>query len=188
MLITKYGHNSSSKKIQAYYIQPEVSAGIGNATVRLGAEILSGNSTATPNDVSNSFVPLYGVPWKFMVNMNFFTRFPADVNDMGFINPYLFLIYQLSKKLSLRADAHLFFSQYQLTDPNNDLAGKYLGFENDLSLNFKPVNKVEIIFGFSSAFVEKRMELLKKVPDSNKIPVWSYLMTSYSPQLIHSKK
>ena len=183
----QYGRNASSKTIRAYYIQPEISTNIEKTTIRLGAEILSGNKAGIPNDITHSFVPLYGVAWKFMGNMNFFTRFPADVNDKGLINPYLFLIYQLSKKMSLRADAHLFYSQYQLTDSNKNLAGKYLGFENDLSFNFKPVNKVEIIFGFSSAFVEKRMELLNKVSDSDKIPVWSYLMISFTPRLLQAK-
>lgn len=181
----QYGQTASAKTIRAYYVQPEISATFEKATLRLGAEILSGNKASIPKNISNSFVPLYGVAWKFMGNMNLFTRFPADVNDKGLVNPYLFLIYQVNKKLSLRADAHLFYSQHSLTD--QELAGKYLGFENDLSLNFKPVKKVEVIFGFSSAYTAKRMELLKKVPDSGKIPVWSYLMISYSPRLLHLK-
>ncbi len=183
----QYGRNNSSKKIRAYYIQPEVSATFSKTMVRLGAEILSGTKATSPGDVSNSFVPLYGVAWKFMGNMNLFTKFPADVNDKGLVNPYLFVIHQVNKKLSLRADAHLFYSQHQLT-AGSISNGKYLGAESDLSLNFKPVNKLEVIFGFSYACVEKNMELLNKVPDSNRIPVWSYLMISYTPRLLHKRK
>lgn len=183
----QYGRTTASKRISAFYIQPEISASLTKATIRLGAEILSGNSSDTPMNLSHSFVPLYGVAWKFMGNMNLFTRFPADVNDKGLINPYLFFLYQVNKKLSLRADAHLFYTQHDLSGSDTKLTDKYLGFENDISLNFKPVKKVEIIFGFSSTFADKRMELLNKIPDSNKVPIWSYLMISYAPDLLRHR-
>lgn len=183
----QYGRNAASKNIHAYYIQPEISTKVDKATLRIGAEILSGNKGSVPDNVTNSFVPLYGVTWKFMGNMNLFTRFPADVNDKGLVNPYLFAIFQMHKKLSLRADFHLFYSQHQLKESGKDLHGKYLGFENDLSLNYKPVSRMEIIYGFSYTFADKRMEVLKKVPDASKTPVWSYLMISYTPNLFYRK-
>jgi len=183
----QYGQNSASEQIRAYYIQPEISTNTGKTLLRIGAEVLSGEKIASKL-VSNSFVPLYGVAWKFMGNMNLFKRFPADVNDKGLINPYLFIIYQASKKLSLRSDSHLFYSQYPLLSEGKQINGKYLGFESDLSLNYKPVKGLEIIYGFSFTFANKRMELLNKVKDSGKMPVWSYLMVSYAPRLLHYQK
>jgi hypothetical protein len=180
----QYGKTAASKIIRAYYIQPEVSIKVNKATVRLGGEILSGNKAGTPDHISNSFVPLYGVAWKFMGNMNLFTRFPADVDDKGLINPYLFVIYKFNKKLLLRADGHLFFSQYVLPVQQGK-AEKYLGFENDISINFKLSERIEMIGGFSYTIAKKQMETLKKVVDSNKIPVWSYLMISYTPRILH---
>ncbi|MCF2501910.1 alginate export family protein [Dyadobacter sp. CY107] len=180
----QYGRNASAKTIRAYYIQPEISATTNKATLRLGAEIMSGDRKTVPANVTNSFVPLYGVAWKFMGNMNLFTRFPADLNDRGLVNPYLFFLYQVNKKLALRSDFHLFYAQHQLSE-SKELAGTYLGFENDISINYKPVKRLEIIFGVSSTFAGERMELLKKVPDSDKVPVWSYLMVSYTPRLLH---
>lgn len=181
----QYGRTASNKQIRAYYIQPEISINAARTAFRLGAEVLSGDKAGTPLSVSHSFVPLYGVAWKFMGNMNLFTRFPADVNEKGLLNPYLFIIHQAGKKLSFRADAHLFYAQHSLPKLGDQLAGKYLGFESDLSLNYKPVKNLEIIYGFSFTFAEKRMELLKKVPDASKIPVWSYLIISYTPRLLH---
>lgn len=183
----QYGENAASRKINAYYIQPEVSANTGRTLFRLGAEVLSGDRMHAPENQSASFVPLYGVAWKFMGNMNLFTRFPADVNSKGLINPYLFIIHQAGKKLSLRADSHLFYSQYPLVREGREIHGKYLGFESDLSLNYKPVKAVEIIYGFSFTLANERMELLGKVKDAGKVPVWSYLMVSFAPRLLTRK-
>ncbi len=47
--------------------------------------------------------------------MNLFTRFPADVDEKGLINPYLFIIHQAGKNLPLRADAHLFLLAASVT-------------------------------------------------------------------------
>ena len=122
-----------------------------------------------------------------MGNMNLFTRFPADVHNSGLINPYLFVIQQVNRKLSLRADGNLFYSQFQLLDANSVMAKRYLGFESDLSFNYKPIKNVDINFGLSFLLQEKSMELLGKV-NAGTIPVWSYLMISFSPQVLHYKK
>ncbi|GGH48682.1 hypothetical protein GCM10007423_50070 [Dyadobacter endophyticus] len=183
----QYGQNAASKAIRAYYIQPEISVNTGRTLFRLGAEILSGSNSSTSKEVSASFLPLYGVAWKFMGNMNLFTKFPVDVNERGLVNPYLFILYQAGKKLSLRGDSHLFYSQYPLLRDGSEIGGTYLGFESDLSLNYKPVKTLEIIYGFSFAVANQRMELLNKVPDSGKIPVWSYLMVSFTPRLLSLK-
>lgn len=53
----QYGQTVGSKKIQAYYRQPEISANTGRILFRLGAEILSGRKRTTSNDVFASFVP-----------------------------------------------------------------------------------------------------------------------------------
>lgn len=183
----QYGQNADSKKIRAYYIQPEISANTGKTSFRLGVEILSGNKSTVPNKVFASFVPLYGVAWKFMGNMNLFTRFPSDINEKGLVNPYLFIIFQAGKKLSLRNDLHLFYSQYPLLNEGREIDGCYLGFENDLSLNYKLAKGLEIIYGFSFTVADKRMELLNKVLHADKIPAWSYLMISFAPRLIARK-
>jgi hypothetical protein len=183
----QYGQSAASQQIRAYYIQPELSATIGGTLVRLGAEILSGERNAKSKEVFNSFVPLYGVAWKFMGNMNLFTRFPADVHEKGLVNPYLFIIHQAGKKLALRSDAHLFYSQYPLLREGTEIGGTYLGFETDLSLNYKPVKALDITYGLSVTIANKRMELLNKVKSAEKMPVWSYLMVSYAPRLLARK-
>ncbi|MCH5716670.1 hypothetical protein [Niabella hibiscisoli] len=118
--------------------------------------------------------------WKFMGNMNFFTKFPADVNNKGLVNPYLFALFPVGKKISIRSDYHLFYIQHPLINDQGMNEKKYLGFENDLSIRLTPIKNLEINQGFSYYIAQKQMEYLKKLPDHKRIPIWAYLMISYT--------
>ena len=182
----QYGKTAELRPIRAYYFQPELSSNLRQKTmIRLGAELLSGSSASAQESSFRSFIPLYGVAWKFMGNMNLFAKFPGDVNSSGLINPYLFVIHQLTKTLSVRTDYHLFYSEHPLKQDNTLNAKRYLGFENDLSLNYKPLDTIELNVGFSYLLPGKSMELLQKIKSSDTIPVWSYLMIAYTPTLCH---
>lgn len=182
----QYGRAAENKKVNAYYLQPEISINVQRTTFRLGAEMVSGEDS-TSAVRTKSFVPLYGVTWKFMGNMNLFTRFPADVGGRGLVNPYLFVLQKLSPVFFLRLDGHLFYLQHALKNSETASRNKYLGYEVDFSLNYKPTPKVEIIYGMSAFQPENTMEGLGKVKDSQKIPLWSYLMISWRPRLAHWK-
>jgi hypothetical protein len=184
----QFGKNANQQNIRAFYLQPEISMIFSPVTLRLGAEILSGDNATSQDNYFRSFVPLYGVAWKFMGNMNLFTRFPADVKERGLLNPYLFVVCRVNKNLVLRADGNLFYSHHPLMGANNVKSSKYLGFENDLSLNYKTSKRIEVNFGFSYLIATESMALLGKVKDPNSIPVWSYLMVSYNPVLLNRKK
>lgn len=180
----QYGRAANQKKIRAYYLQPEVSYTKNKTKIRLGAEILSGEDISQTNTYYRSFVPLYGVAWKFMGNMNFFTRFPADVGNSGLLNPYIFAFYTVNKKLTLRADGNLFYSSHNLLDSKKQKANRYLGFESDLSFNYKPNKFFDINFGFSFLQATESMVLLKKMNNANQTPLWSYLNISFKPQTL----
>lgn len=183
----QYGQLQTGNKVSAYYFQPEIQLKTGKLTSRLGAEIMSGDNADKPSEVSKSFVPLYGVAWKFMGNMDYFTSFPTDVKNGGLINPYAHLIYDVNKKLSLRSDFHLFYLENKVKDNLNNTINPYLGFENDLSIHYKYNHFTMIDFGFSYMAAEKSMETLKG-GNSSIIPVWSYVMISFKPELFKSKK
>lgn len=170
--------------MRAYYFQPEVSATLKKFTLRVGAELLSGNPDKVKNGYSNSYEIAYGVAWKFMGNMNFYAKFPADVANKGLFNPYLFLFYRLTKKLQLRLDNHLFYSQYTLAAQ----AQKYLGYEIDCSVNYKPTNYIDLNYGLSFYDPTSSTLLLKKIRNTTATPVWSYLMVSFNPTLFSRKK
>ena len=183
----QFGHNPQGKKLLAYYIQPEIRLSMSKSIWRLGMEILSGSSPNSPINYSGDFDVLYGVAWKFMGNMNVFTRFPNDVNGKGLVNPYLFVTIPFNKKISLRSDFHLFYTQYPLLNTEGQAINKFLGFENDISLKYIPNKNIEVNYAFAFLNSTDSMKYLPKIHDENKLAVWSYLMVSYSLNALNIK-
>ncbi|ULQ51785.1 hypothetical protein [Flavihumibacter fluvii] len=183
----QYGHNPQGKKLLAYYIQPEIKMSVQKSTIRFGAELLSGSSPGLSANQSGDFDVLYGVAWKFMGNMNVFTRFPADVAGKGLINPYLFILLPLDKKISLRSDSHLFYTQYNLLNETGQPQNKYVGFESDISLRYIPAKNLDVNYGFSFLKSSSSMKYLPKIQNEKQIAVWSYLMVSYTLNILHLK-
>jgi len=183
----QYGKLQSGNQISAYYFQPEIQLKTNQLTTRFGAEIMSGDNADKANEISKSFVPLYGVAWKFMGNMDYFTSFPTDVKNGGLVNPYLFFTYDVNPKISLRSDFHLFYLGNKVNNNLNQNINPYLGFENDLSLHYKCNGFTMIDFGFSYMAAQKSMETLKG-GTSSLTPIWSYLMITFKPELFRFKK
>ncbi|TDO95589.1 alginate export family protein [Flavobacterium sp. 245] len=185
---TQFGKNINGKNLSAYYFQPEIKFSTKKSILRLGAEIISGSSPRLSTNTTGDFDVLYGVTWKFNGNMNVFTRFPADVSGKGLVNPYLFATVSLNSKLSLRSDFHLFYSQYPLLNNTGQELTKYLGFENDISVKYQPIKQLEINCAFSFYKSSGTMKYLPKIQDETKLAYWSYLMLSYSFNVVNSKK
>lgn len=183
----QFGHNPQGKKLLAYYIQPEIRLSTSKSVLRLGMEILSGSGPNLTTNQSGDFDVLYGVAWKFMGNMNVFTRFPSDVNGKGLVNPYLFVTLPFNKKLSLRSDFHLFYTQYPLLNTEGQAVNKFLGFENDISIKYTPTKNIEVNYGFSFLDSSNSMKFLPRIHDENKLAIWSYLMVSYSLNALNIK-
>lgn len=176
----QFGRNTKGQKLFAYYFQPEIKLSLEKSVWRLGAEIISGSSASLSKNRSQDFDVLYGVTWKFNGNMNVFTRFPTDVSGKGLLNPYLFTTIPLNNKLSLRSDFHLFYTQYPIINDSGNETTKFLGFENDLSLKYTPSKALEINYAFSFYHSTNAMQYLTKIQNENKLAFWSYLMISYS--------
>lgn len=181
----QYGKDSSGKKMSAYYIQPEIKFTSRATSIRLGMEYLSGQDSSSSKD--NNFVPLYGVSHRFMGNLDFFTTFPGDVKSGGIINPYLFFQYQ-KKKWTVRIENHLFYSHTGTAFKAMPVDNKYLGFENDWRLNFKPTPLIDVEYGFCWAKVTNSMlEVKNSIKSStdfssySKTPYFSYLSIRVTP-------
>lgn len=184
----QFGQYPAGQRLFAYYLQPEIKLTLKSSIWRLGMELLSGTSPQQSADQSGNFDVLYGVTWKFNGNLNAFTRFPKDVAGKGLVNPYFFITVPVSKKISIRSDFHLFFTQYALATVSGQKINKYLGFENDLSLKYIPIKNLEINYGFSFLKSSSSMQYLPKIQDENKLAVWSYLMVAYSFDAVDVKR
>lgn len=177
----QFGKDSAGKKLSAYYLQPEIKySGIKNISIRLGMEYVSGQDTL--NDKDNNFVPLYGVAHRFMGNMDFFTKFPSDFNNGGIVNPYLFFQYK-NKRLTLRMENHLFYSQSNAAFKGKGQHSRYLGFENDWRINYKVMPMFEVESGFCWASVTESMVIVKKSGDTKAFPYWYYLSLKFTPTI-----
>ncbi len=196
------GWLATGKKVTAWYVQPEVKYTKNSITVRLGAEVFSGDNARHTTDnqsVDHNFNTLYGVAHRFNGNMEFFTQKPANLSNAGMINPYLFLVKRLGKKVELKADFHTFYSEnnYVVTAASpvfttGTLIPKYLGFENDLLLSFFPNAYTKIDLGASYAIATASMsQVLAKsngyYGNTNMIPTWYYVSLSFKPQLFKHK-
>ncbi len=182
----QYGQLASGQEVRAYYLQPEIRYSAGKWISRLGMEYLSGDDMMNPDAISNSFETLYGVAFKFMGNLNYFTSFPDNTNGGGLIDPYLFVSYQLSDRVQLRADGHVFLLQNDVPGYNGEVLDAYLGWENDLSMKYVINDYTRLKWGVSYMVAEQSMEVLKG-GDSNLIPVWSYVMVTFKPDLFSFK-
>ena len=184
----QFGRNARGQKLFAYYFQPEIKLSSQKTTWRLGAEIISGSSPELATTNSGNFDILYGVTWKFNGNMNVISRFPYDIGGKGLINPYLFAAIPLNPKFSLRSDFHLFYTQFPLLNDSGNKMPKYIGLENDFSLKYIPVKQLEINYGFSFYQSTNSMKYLPKIQDENKLAFWSYIMVSYSFNVVNMKR
>ena len=183
----QYGKDSSGKKLAAFYLQPEVKYSSKTLAIRLGAEWLSGQDSTNSKD--NNFVPLYGVAHRFNGNLDLFTTFPADAKNGGLINPYLFFQYQKAK-WTVRLENHLFYSHTDTPFTGAVTNNKFLGFENDWRVNFKPTPMIDLEYGFAWAAVTNSMVEVKtsaltntNIAKYSKTPYWSYLSVRFTPTI-----
>ncbi len=180
----QYGKDSAGKSLSAHFVQPEIKYTGKFLSVRLGAEYFSGQDS-TEKEKENNFVPLYGVAHRFNGNMDFFTSFPGDLNNGGLINPYLMFQYQSkNKRLTLRQENHLFYSQSNSGLKSSASDSKYLGYEFDSRLNYKMLDNImDLETGFSWASVTESMYVVKKSGEKGAFPWWYYVSIRFTPAL-----
>lgn len=185
----QHGKNVAAKKLNAYYIQPEIKYIVKNTTLRLGAEIMSGQDATKASNEDNSFVPLYGVAHRFNGYMDLYTRFPNDLNNAGIVNPYLFIVQNFSKKVSCGFYLHQFYSQNKFLDADKHVIDKNLGFEHDILFQYKPNNVTTLEVGYSYYLPTASTTLIKKAKlgADKEWQQWAYVMLTLKPNLFKHK-
>jgi hypothetical protein len=179
------GKNNSGKTLSAWYIQPEIRyTSLKGLTARFGAEVFSGNNNSLTSNTDHSFVPLYGVAHRFNGSMDLITKFPTDVAGAGLVNPYLFLIQPLSTKIDLRADFHTFHLQQDYYTVDDIKIDRYLGFENDFMISYKPNAVTKVDLGVSYMLPTESFEIVKSSGNGKLNLTWIYLSLTFRPQLL----
>lgn len=181
----QWGKNEKGVDLSAWYIQPEIRYTAPNKLIaRLGAEVFSGTDSQSGSTKDHSFSTLYGTGHSFNGSLDLITKFPSETGNAGLINPYLFLIQPLNAKWELRSDFHT-FSLKENYHNNNQPIDRFLGFENDWLLGYKPNSFTKIDLGFSYAAVTESFEIIKKaaVGSHEHMPVWGYISVTFKPQL-----
>ena len=79
------------------------------------------------------------------------------------------------------------YLELRFSNPIDSNAGPYRAFENDLSFEYKPVKNINIRYGLSYRLASESMRLLGKIEVEKTIPVWSNLMVSFHPEILHVK-
>jgi hypothetical protein len=181
------GLNPTGKELSAWYFQPEVRyMSATGTTFRAGLEFFTGSGNKPSSTTDHSFVPLYGVAHRFNGSMDLITRFPTDVGGAGLINPYLFIIQTVFKKIDLRADFHTFHLQADYYK-NDVLIDSYLGFENDFLISYKPNPVTKIDIGVSYMLPTESLEIVKGAGDSRYNLSWVYVSLTFKPLLFTTK-
>jgi hypothetical protein len=180
------GKNNTGMELSAWYIQPEARITTKSGLIaRIGVEVFSGNDNHVSEPTDGSFVPLYGVAHRFNGSMDLIVKFPNDVKGAGLVNPYLFLIQPILKKLEIRSDLHTFYLQqdYYLNEQKID---RYLGFENDWLLTYRPNQITKIDLGVSYMIPTESFEIVKNSGSSQYNLTWVYLSVTFKPVLFNS--
>jgi len=183
----QYGKNSSNQRLSAFYFQPEIKyTGLRRFVFSAGGEVFSGDNAAHPATTENAFEALYGANHRFLGAMDYFSRDPRDARNAGLISPYLYTQFALNKKWSFRSDEFMFYNEHNLV-ADDVVMNKFLGFEQDLLVVYKPVSSTEVQLGYSYLLPTKSMEYIKH-GNSRLSQSWAFLMITFSPELFRWEK
>ena len=181
----QYGKTSADQKILAWYLNPELTiSAIRNTQIRMGAKLFSAQKDN--KSAFNSFVPLYGVAYRFNGYMDHFIRFPDDIKSGGLTNPYILVDYTLNSKIKLATSAHYFLTQQNLIDGSVSELKKPLGFENDLIFRYQPHKIIGFEAGYSFLIPTRTLEFVKNT-ETNKFNQWAYVQLTLKLEFLRKK-
>jgi hypothetical protein len=166
-------------------VRPVKQFGIG-----LGYEALSGTGQLNLTNKDNrSFTPFYGTNHKFNGYMDYF-YVNNHLGNVG-LNDGWFRLRKIGK-FGAALDGHMFYTAAALINKKELMAtgdqvamDPYLGFELDLTLNYKVNDWVSLQGGYSHMFASESMETLKG-GKADALNNWAYLMITVKPTLLNS--
>lgn len=186
----QFGKDVSENKIRAYQLRAQAKYNMESTPLVpvVGVEVISGTNEEDQLNSSfgknKSFTPFYGTNHKFNGHMDYF-YVGNHGNSVGLIDIHAGSGIKVNK-ISGNVLLHQFLSHALLNDPlvANETAGRNLGTEVDLSLDYAFTEYVNISIGYSQMFAAASMEILKG-GDKNALNNWAWLMISVTPEFFN---
>lgn len=180
-LYYQYGKNKTGINVSAFLFDVDAAYKIDKIKPGIGFAYLSGNSkTGSSMTTDHLFDVLYGTRHKFFGAMDYFRDFPKNTSDGGLVDFYVYLDYQLSKKVSIKDTPHYFWlaQTNEKTLPENKL-----GFENDLILKYNFATWGVLEGGYCFFLPTETLTKIQKVND-DKFSHFFYVMVTLTPNLL----
>ena len=178
----QYGKNNTGTTVSAFLIDADAGYNIGNITPGVGLSYLSGNNDPD-SSTDKLFDVLYGARHRYFGHMDYFRDFEKHTKEGGLADFYAYLKYEFSKTISLTNIGHYFLlAQTNALTPND----KYLGYENELMLNYKFNDWGTIKSGYVFYLPTESFKTLQGV-SNDKFSQFFYLELTLKPTLFKQK-
>ena len=178
----QYGKNNTGTTVSAFLIDADAGYNIGNITPGVGLSYLSGNNDPD-GSTDKLFDVLYGARHRYFGHMDYFRDFAKHTKEGGLADFYAYLKYEFSKTISLTNIGHYFLlAQTNALTPND----KYLGYENELMLNYKFNDWGTIKSGYVFYLPTESFKTLQGV-SNDKFSQFFYLELTLKPTLFKQK-
>jgi hypothetical protein len=180
------GKNTADKSISAYLASANVSFPKIFASPLLGFDYLSGTNSGDTKD--KAFDPSFGTNHKFYGHMDYFyVGNPHQQNGVtaGLIDIYLQTKFTVSKKTTLSAHFHQFYSPVTISSGTEEISSS-LGQEIDLIGNINLAQDVNLKLGYSHLFSDQALNIIKNAVNHGPNQ-WAWAMLTINPVLFSNK-
>ncbi len=176
----QFGKSKSGLDVSAFLAQAEVSYKTGIITPGVGYGFFSGNSTiGSQMKTDHVFDILYGARHRYFGLMDYFRTYSSNTKQGGLTDLNYFVDCKLSKTVSLKNAGHfLGLAQTNTSTPDK----KYLGYENDLLLNYKFADWGAFEAGYFFIMPTEALKELQGVA-KDKYSHYFYAMLTISPTI-----
>lgn len=206
----QFGHNISTKKIDAYHAFFYGAATIKKWSFGFGQEILSGNNIEVTENLTNKanpistkvlestdsrFDPLYGTPHRWWGYMDYFYVGTGSPRA-GLSNTYVRLRYDRNN-FFFTADLHNFMTAFKDVKWRPDANSQYqtlnpiYGQEIDLVANYQVNKFVNLEVGYSVFFATETLAAAKGLAAGKSgyqnINQWGYVQLNFRPEFLYQK-
>ncbi|TAE59133.1 MAG: hypothetical protein EAY68_11020, partial [Bacteroidetes bacterium] len=201
----QFGHNISTKKIDAYHAFFYGAATIKKWSFGFGQEVLSGNdvnvtgnAASTVGSYDTRFDPLYGTPHRWWGYMDYFYVGTGSPRA-GLSNTYVRVRYDRNN-FFVTADLHNFmtaFKDVKWKDANAPAGTNFqtldpiYGQEIDLVANYQVNKFVNLEVGYSVFFATETLAAAKGLSAGKSgyqnINQWGYVQLNFRPEFLYQK-